>query len=67
MAKRGDAHVLEIIGGQPGQELGLDVVGTEQLGILTETDPPKPGVDVQHHLLRRSCPLRGRVVTVAAV
>ena len=47
MAERHDADVLEIVVGQPAQQLDVDVVGTEQLGILVETDPSEPTVDVQ--------------------
>ncbi len=47
MAKRRDADVLEIIVGQPAEQLAVDVVGAEQLGILGETDPAEPTVDVQ--------------------
>jgi hypothetical protein len=46
MAERRDADVLEIVVGQPAQELTVDVVGTENLGILSETDPAEPTVDV---------------------
>ena len=47
MAERGDADVLEIVVGQPAQQLAVDVVGAEHLGILGETDPAEPTVDVQ--------------------
>jgi hypothetical protein len=47
MAKRGNADVLEIVVRQPAQQLTVDVVGAEQLGILGETDPAEPTVDVQ--------------------
>ena len=47
MAERRDADVLEIIVGQPAQQLAVDVVGAEHLGILGETDPAEPTVDVQ--------------------
>ena len=47
MAERHDADVLEIVVGQPAQQLDVDVVGTEHLGILGETDPAEPTVDVQ--------------------
>ncbi len=42
-----DADVLEIVVGQPAQHLAVDVVGAEHLGILGETDPSEPTVDVQ--------------------
>ena len=47
MAERRDADVLEIVVGQPAQQLDVDVVGAEHLGILGETDPAEPTVDVQ--------------------
>ena len=42
-----DADVLEILVGQPAQQLEVDVVGAEHFGILGETDPAEPTVDVQ--------------------
>jgi hypothetical protein len=47
MAKRRDTDVLEIIVGQPAQQLYVDVVGAKHLGILGEADPAEPTVDVQ--------------------
>ena len=47
MAERRDANVLEIVVGQPAQHLAVDIVGAEHLGILVETDPSEPTVDVQ--------------------
>jgi len=47
MAERRDADVLEIVVGQPAQQLAVDVVGMEYLGILVEADPVEPTVDVQ--------------------
>ena len=47
MAERRDADVLEIVVGQPAQQLDVDVVGAEHLGILGEADPAEPTVDVQ--------------------
>ena len=47
MAERRDADVLEIVVGQPAQQLAVDVVGAEHLGILGEADPAEPTVDVQ--------------------
>ena len=47
MAERRDADVLKIIVGQPAQHLTVDVVGTEHLGILGESDPAEPTIDVQ--------------------
>ena len=46
MAERHDADVLEIVIGQLAQQLDVDVVGAEHLGILGETDPAEPTVDV---------------------
>src|SRR5260370_42711920 len=39
--------VLEIVICQPAEQLAVDVVGAENLGILDETDPSEPTVDVQ--------------------
>ena len=47
MAERRDADILEIVVGQPPQQLDVDVVGAEHLGILGEADPAEPTVDVQ--------------------
>src|SRR6476660_7715617 len=47
MAERRDADVLEIVVCQPAEQLAVDVVGAENLGILGETDPAEPAVDVQ--------------------
>src|SRR5208282_2431659 len=47
MAERRDTNVLEIVVGQPAQHLAVDIVGAEHLGILGETDPSEPTVDVQ--------------------
>ena len=52
MAERHDADVLEIVVCQPAQQLAVDVVGAEHLGILGETDPAEPTVDVQVQSLR---------------
>jgi hypothetical protein len=54
MAERRDTHVLEVVGGQPGQEFGVDVVGAEEVGVLAEADPAEPAVDVQRRLLLSS-------------
>ena len=37
--ERRDADVLEIVVGQPAQKLAVNIVGSENLGILGETDP----------------------------
>jgi len=47
MAERHDADLLEIVAGQPTKHLAVDVVSAEHLGILGETDPAEPTVDVQ--------------------
>ena len=47
MAERHNADVLEIVVGQPAQQLDVDVVGVKHLGILREADPAEPTVDVQ--------------------
>ena len=46
MAERHDADVLEIVVGQLAQQLDVDVVSAEHLGILGEADPAEPTVDV---------------------
>ena len=46
MAERHDADVLEIVVGQLAQQIDVDVVGAEHLGILGEADPAEPTVDV---------------------
>ena len=47
MAQRHDTDVLEVVVGQLAQQLDVDVVGAENLGILGEADPTEPTVDVQ--------------------
>ena len=47
VAQGRDAEILEIIVRQRAQQLAVDVVGAEILGVLAETDPAKPTVDVQ--------------------
>src|SRR5215469_2205358 len=47
MAERRDADVLEIVVCQLAEQLAVNVVGAENLGILGETDPAEPAVDVQ--------------------
>src|ERR1700736_4825474 len=47
MAERRDADLLEIVVGQPAQQLDVDVIGAKHLGILLEADPAEPTVDVQ--------------------
>src|SRR5690349_16427135 len=47
MAERHDAEVLEFVICHPAQQLAVDVVGVEHLGILSEADPAEPTVDVQ--------------------
>ena len=49
VTERGDANFLEIVTGQPAQQLAVDIVGTEQIDILGETDPVEPSFDVQVH------------------
>ena len=38
MAERRDANLIEIVAGQPAQQLPIDVVGAERLGIMGKTD-----------------------------
>ena len=47
MAERHDGDVLEVVVCQPAQQLAVDVVGAEHLGILGEADPAEPTVDIQ--------------------
>jgi hypothetical protein len=47
MAERHDADLLEIVVAHPTQQLDVDVVGAEHLGILGESDPAEPIIDVQ--------------------
>jgi hypothetical protein len=47
MAERRNAQILEIVVCQPTQQLAVDVVAAKHLGILGETDPAEPTVDVQ--------------------
>ena len=47
MAERHDADVLEVVVCQVAQQLAVDAVGAEHLGILGEADPAEPTVDVQ--------------------
>ena len=47
MAERHDADVLEVVVCHPAQQLAVDVVGAEYLGVLGEADPAEPTVDVQ--------------------
>ena len=45
--QRRDADLLEIVVGQPAQQLDVDVIGAKHLGILGEADPAEPTIDVQ--------------------
>jgi hypothetical protein len=38
MAERRDANLVDIVAGQPAQQLPIDVVGAERLGTLGKTD-----------------------------
>jgi len=42
MADRGDAEADQIIGGQLGQDLAVDVVGGEGRRVVPETEPAQP-------------------------
>jgi hypothetical protein len=46
MPDRGDAQVLEIVGRQAGQELGIDVVVDKRRRVLPQTQAFEPGRDV---------------------
>jgi hypothetical protein len=48
---RGDPKGDQILGGQPRQHLGVDIVGAERLGVLLQAQIPQPARDVH---LRRS-------------
>ena len=70
MAERRDAHILEIVVCQPTQQLAVDVVGAKHLGILGETDPAEPTVDVQvqsPRLLSAAVFEMGRVMAPAVI
>jgi hypothetical protein len=45
-----DAEADQVLGGQPRQHLGVDVVGSECLGVILQAEVPQPGRDV--HLRR---------------
>ena len=47
VAQRRYAHLFQILIGQLAQDDEIDIVGAEHLGILGETDPAEPTVDVQ--------------------
>jgi hypothetical protein len=47
MAERNHADVFEILVGQPAQQLEVDVIGAKHCGILVETNPAEPTLDVQ--------------------
>jgi hypothetical protein len=49
MAQRHDADLLEIVVGEPAQQLDVNVIGAENFDILGEADPAEPTVDVQVH------------------
>jgi hypothetical protein len=50
MSDRGDAKRGQVVGGQPRQHLGINVVGLERLNVILEAQVPQPGRDV--HLRR---------------
>src|SRR6266404_5293442 len=52
MAERRDADVLEIVVCQPAEQLAVNVVGAENLGILGET------VNGIFYVMRAGCPWR---------
>ena len=47
MSERRHPDLLEIVAGQPAQQLPVDVIRAERLRILGETDLVEPRVDVQ--------------------
>ena len=53
MADRGDAEADQIIGGQLGQYLAIDVIVVKGLGVLRETEPAQPIGDIDGHCLPR--------------
>jgi len=56
MPDRCDAEPSQIIGGQLGQHLAIDVVGREGRRVLPETEPAQPIGDIDGHCLPRlSC------------
>ena len=46
MANRGDTEFLEVIAGQRGQNLGIDVILTECRLVLPEAQTPQPDQNV---------------------
>ena len=48
MSDRGDAERNQVLGGQPRQHLGVDVVGAEGLEVIREAQIPQPARDVHH-------------------
>ena len=46
MPDRGDAEGAQVVGGQPRQHLGVDVVGLERLDIILQAQVPQPARDV---------------------
>ena len=47
MAERDDPDGPEVVIGQVAQELVIDAVGAEVLGVSAKTNPAQPTVDVQ--------------------
>jgi hypothetical protein len=46
MADRADAEGGQVRGGQPRQDLGINIIGPESLGVLLEPKSSQPGRDV---------------------
>ena len=49
MADEGNAEVLEVVGGQIGQEIDVDLVVAERLLVALEPEAAQPIPDVIHH------------------
>src|SRR3546814_13956060 len=50
MTNRGDAESLQILSRQFRQDIGINVVGAEGLGVLRQIEALQPGRDVQLRL-----------------
>jgi hypothetical protein len=57
MADRCDPEILEVFGRQAGQDVGVDVVVEERLGVLLQPKLPQPAGYLD--ALCRGCPVHG--------
>ena len=58
VAERGDSELPQVIPGEATQQLGVDMVGVERVGILGEPQAFKPATDV--HVVASTSALAGR-------